>query len=79
MIEICNEEVLGKNLINFLKLICFDGGYLPPNFITEYELDRLEFDSNGKLIKMTKEKRKMVITFYLVFYILLGRVLTKPW
>lgn len=79
MIESCSEEILGKNLIDFLKNICFDGGYLPQNFMTQFELDRLEFDSNGKIIKMDVEKRKLIIGFFLVFYIMLSKVLTKPW
>ena len=79
MIESCSEEILGKNLIDFLKNICFDGGYLPQNFLTQFELDRLEFDSNGKIIKMNPEKRKMIIGFFLVYYIMLSKVLTKPW
>lgn len=52
---------------------------MPQNFVTDYELDRLEFDTNGKVIKMDDNKRQMLITYYFVFYQFLFRCLTKPW
>ena len=79
IIDLCQEEILGKNLINFFESIGFDGGYLPQSFITEYELDRLEFDGSGKLTKMNENKRKMILIYYLIFYQFLNRVFTKPW
>ena len=54
--------------MDFLKQICYDGGYLPHNFVTDYEIDRLEFDSNGKVIKMNDAKRSMITTYFFVFY-----------
>ena len=77
--EMCSEEILGQTLIAFLCDLTSNGNILPQSFLTQYEINRLEFDSDGGLLNMNKDRMKLLVIFYLIFYIFLKRVLTKPW
>lgn len=49
MINQTTEEIMPKALLNFLNKVYYDHAYLPQTFITDFELQRLNFNTYGGL------------------------------
>lgn len=79
MIEMCKEEIYGNTLGQFLVDLTADGNFLPQNFLSSFEVKRLEFLSNGSVCNFNRQRRRLLLGSFVVFYILIAKVLTKPW
>jgi hypothetical protein len=73
------SEAIGKleqNTISFLKIITTDGCLIPSNFFTLFEINRIEI-KQGRLIKLSKNQKMMILSFYILIKILLKNYLIE--
>ena len=61
-------------MFNFIE----DGAYMANNFLTRFELNRLELDSNGALTGQNTPRKKMLLGMFIIGKIFLPRVCIKP-
>jgi len=88
LIENTSKTRTPATLLEFLKRITQDGKIFPENFLLPIEKERLKFDSLGRLwyflgnfilqSEMNFNKKKLMISLFLIHRILLGQILLNP-
>jgi hypothetical protein len=68
---ISTKEDIPKNIQNIILNYISDRKYLPDNFLTTFEFNRLEFDLDLKLNKMSTDRQAMMICFILLYRVLI--------
>ena len=66
------------SLLLFLNELTTENTYIPNNFLTLFELHRLNLNKYGSLQKPTYEVKQMLIGFFLIGKILCGSILMNP-
>lgn len=69
---------LPKNIIYVLYTYIVDNFYYEKNFLTSFELYRLEFNLMGEVINLNKARRGMILAFLLINKVFVQQVLLKP-
>ena len=65
-------------LIIFIGNLTTHKAFVPDNFLTYFELNRLDTNEYGCLMNPTMDHVKMITSFYLIGKILVGRILLQP-
>ena len=72
-----NVDVMPVPLIVFLHNITQSGNYVPNNFLTPYQLNRIDTDNYGALIDLDENQIKLIAGTYLFARILVMGILFK--
>lgn len=75
--EQTNVDFMPVPLIIFLNNITQNGNYVPDNFLTPYQLNRIDTDNYGAIISLDESQIKMVAGTYLFARILIFNILLK--
>lgn len=67
-----------KPLLSFLDGLIKDKQFIPDNFATTYELERVNLDQYGAFTKLDHNQRRMFFGIYLIIKILVAKVLLNP-
>jgi len=73
-----NPKNFPPPLTKFLASFTEEGSFMPNDFLTDYEISRLELDSYGSLTHMNLQREQMLLGFFLLSKVLVGRVLLQP-
>lgn len=66
-------------LLVFLKNLTTAKAFVPNDFLTQYEINRLRLDTYGALKEPVFEEQKlMIVSFYLLAKILIAKILFNP-
>ncbi len=65
-------------MAKFLYHLTENGAFMPNNFLSNFELSRLEIDEYGSIWNMNTQKQNMIIAFFLLSKILVGKILLQP-
>jgi hypothetical protein len=71
-------KIMPIPLIIFLGSLTSHKAFIPDNFLTIFELNRLQTDPYGALLNPDDEQVKMILGFYIIGKILIGKILLKP-
>lgn len=72
------EESFAPGFLQFLAGWTHDLQVPPQNFLFEFEINRLSFDSFALLKEMTPLKGQLIIAMFIFLKILLFRVILRP-
>lgn len=64
-------------LLEFLRNLLKDGGFAPNNFLTPWEMNRVDVDNYGAFINLDEKQRQMISGFYVFAKLFVVRVLLK--
>ena len=64
-------------LIIFINNLCQTKSYVPNNFLTPYQLNRIDTDNYGAIIDLDPVQLKMVSSIYIFAKVLLTNILLK--
>ena len=76
--EKTREGYLEADHLTFFFNFTQSGAFMPNNFLTKFELDRIVLDQNGALTEMTDVRKKMVLGMFILGKIFVPRVCIKP-
>lgn len=62
-------------LISFLQNMTRDGQFVANNWLTPWELNRIDTDNYGTMLELDENQRKMISSIYLYAKIMVIRVL----
>ena len=78
MIKMCNQDDLPYPLLLFIKTLTGSESYVPDDFLTKFEIHRVNLTNYGALKNATKEQKQMIIGFFLIGKALVINVLLNP-
>lgn len=73
-----NKKGMPKPLKFFLKSITTPLGYLPPDFLSKFEKQRVKVDERGSLTEANDYAKQMMYGFFIIGKILISKILMKP-
>lgn len=73
-----NDKEMPGPFRNFINKLVTDKNYIPPDFLTQFEKTRLDFNEYGGLINMNGDKKKMIICFFFIIKIMVKNICLKP-
>ncbi|KAL4493010.1 hypothetical protein ABPG72_020789 [Tetrahymena utriculariae] len=79
LIDNLSESQISKDLILFFAKLTKQYSFPPPNYLTKFELERIQFTSYGQYQTQNKSVMQMIILHFFIVRILLQEVLNKPW
>lgn len=65
-------------LLVFIQNLCKEGAYIPDNFMTPYELNRIDVNNYGAIISLDDNQLNMIASIYLYSKLLISKVLLNP-
>jgi len=65
--------------LHFLSRLCENESYLPPNYFTDFEINRLHFGYLGTLKHMNPERVKLIIGGIVFIRVFVHIILMQPW
>lgn len=65
-------------LLVFIQNLCKEGAYIPNNFLTPYELNRIDVNNYGAIISLDDNQLNMISSVYLYSKLLISKVLLNP-
>jgi hypothetical protein len=78
LIENTNASKMPLPLIVFLESLMRPKAYVPDNFLTEFELNRIHTDSYGAIVRLEPDQIKMISCMYLLGKVLIAKILLNP-
>ena len=72
-----NVDHMPIPLIIFINNLCQTKSYVPNNFLTPYQLNRIDTDNYGAIIDLDPVQLKMVSSIYIFAKVLLTNILLK--
>jgi hypothetical protein len=55
-----------------------DGTFIPDGSLSSYEMSRIETDPYGALTNMNLKRENMIVGFFLLTRVLIGKILLQP-
>ena len=74
-----DEEAIPDRIKDIMKRYITEKEKLPYGFLTTFEFNRLEFDTQLRLAKMTKERKGMMVGFILLYRVLICDIFKNPY
>lgn len=62
----------------FMNSYMNEGGFVPYDFLTEFELDVLDFDSSDSLENFGQRQKLLLIASFIISQMLIDRILLQP-
>lgn len=62
----------------FMNSYMMEGGFIPYDFLTEFELDVLEFDSSDALENFGQRQKLLLIGSFIISQMMVDRILLNP-
>jgi hypothetical protein len=78
VVDNTNVKDMPIPLVIFLSNLVKPKAYVPQNFLTEFELNRLETDQYGAVGKLNEAQIKMIASLYIFGKVLVAKVLFNP-
>ena len=78
ILENTDLKIVPIPFIVFLGNMIHHKTFMPDNFLTEFELNRLQLDDYGALFHPDEDQSKMILGFYIMGKILTARILMQP-
>lgn len=72
-----NENGITARLVSSLKAFTQNHIYLSPKILSTFEINRLEFDIEGRIINLTESNLSMMVIFFLIVKVIINRILLK--
>lgn len=80
MIAEIGLNIFKESVIDFLGDYVEDGAHIMANKQHfDFELSRLEFNTWGALKRMNTQRKRMLLTFWVMIHVMLPMVFTMPW
>ncbi|KAL4426199.1 hypothetical protein ABPG74_002964 [Tetrahymena malaccensis] len=79
LIDNLSESQISKELILFFAKLTKQFSFPPPNYLTKFELERIQFTCYGQYQTQNKSVMQMIILHFFIVRILLQEILNKPW
>ncbi|EAS00029.2 hypothetical protein TTHERM_01197080 (macronuclear) [Tetrahymena thermophila SB210] len=79
LIDNLSESQISKELILFFAKLTKQFSFPPPNYLTKFELERIQFTKYGQYQTQNKSVMQMIILHFFIVRILLQEILNKPW
>ena len=71
-------ETFPSPLTIFISNLTRNGQYVPDNFLTPYEMNRVDLDNYSAFVNLDFKQKQMIATMYLFGKILVSKVLIVP-
>jgi len=78
LLESTTLDSIPGPLIIFISNLTKDGQYVPDNFLTPYELNRIDLDNYSAIVDLDQVQRQMIAAIYLFGKMLVSKVLLVP-
>jgi hypothetical protein len=65
-------------LVSFLGSIARPQQYIPDGFLTHFEMERLNLDKYGALVRINDKQMQMMIGNYILIKVLVIKILSNP-
>ena len=78
ILENTNAQQIPPALIAFLANLVKKGQYIPDNFLSQFELDKLDLNPLGAINDINDKQMEMIIGNYILIKILVCKVLANP-
>ena len=72
-----NVDQMPIPLIIFINNLCQSKSYVPNNFLTNYQLNRIDTDNYGAIISLDALQLKMISSIYIFAKVLLTNILLQ--
>jgi hypothetical protein len=73
-----NPQSFPMPLMKFIDKFVNNGAFIPSRYFVHYEKARLEFDTFGALCNQTEDRKSMLICFFFITRIFIGKFLLHP-
>jgi len=79
MKQAVTTKLLDDDIIGCLASVSGEGSCIPSGFISEFEIQRLEFNKYGRLKRVIPIKNQMLIASLMLLRILIYKILLRAW
>ncbi|OMJ81701.1 hypothetical protein SteCoe_17751 [Stentor coeruleus] len=76
--KITNEANMQPPFRSFFERYTSNKTFIPRNFLSPFEISRLEFNEFGGLVNQTDDKKRMMLCFFVISKIIIGEICLKP-
>lgn len=78
LIQNTNKKSFPQPLVSFMNSFMVEGGFLPYDFLSEFEIDIIQFDKYDAIVNYTKKMKFLQIASFIIPQFLIDKVLLNP-